>query len=230
MHHTLCTALFVLLANVLFSQNNESKLGYWLMGFNQTRFHKNWSLHSEIQYRSYEVLPNTEQLLLRGGINYHINSEHSVTAGYGRIHNHAFDKDANPGIQVSENRIWQQYLMLNNISRVFFQHRYRIEQRWLKTEHSSNYLNRFRYFLRVSVPINNAELKAKTLYLTLYDEIFIHIDEQPFDRNRLYGALGFRWTSMLSIEVGYLAQTTATTQHLLQTAVFYNIDFRKRDK
>lgn len=218
----------MLMINVLSAQDKPNNPGNWLMGFSEIRFHDKWGLHAEIQYRSFEALPNTEQLLLRSGINFHINKQHSLTAGYARIHNYAFDKDVSPGLQTFENRIWQQYFMKNSISRVFFQHRYRIEQRFLKSQNNpSNYLTRFRYFLRISIPFNNAEIIPKTIYASFYNEIFIHLDDAPFDRNRLFGAIGYKVRKNLDLQLGYLLQSSSRKDHLLQMAIFYNIDLRK---
>jgi hypothetical protein len=197
------------------------------MWFNQTRLHNKWSLHAEVQYRSYEVAPNTEQLLLRTGVNYHINNASFATAGYANITNYAFDKDQSPGVQVSENRLWQQLLMRNNIGRFFFEHRYRLEQRWLHSNNTTRYLNRARYLVRMNVPLNKKVIEKNTAFISLYDEIFLHLNRTPFDRNRLYGAIGYQFTPNMNIQLGYLGQTVnAITKGYLQAAVAYNMDFR----
>lgn len=222
--------VFVFLMNVfLFGQSPSGTTGNWFMGFNQTRLHKNWSIHTEVQYRSFEITPNTEQLLLRGGINYHINNSALTSIGYAHITNFAFDKELLPGVQVSENRIWQQFLTRNNIGRCFFEHRYRLEQRWIQSNNNNRYLDRIRYLLRVTVPLNKKQIEKKTLFLSFYDEIFIHLTSTPFDRNRLYGAIGYQFLSNANIQLGCLAQTVNNiTKQYLQAAVFYNIDFRKK--
>ncbi len=218
-----------------FAQSPSGTTGGWLMGFNQTRLNDKWSIHTEAQYRSFEIAPNTEQLLLRGGINYHINIPKAigtafVTAGYAYVTNYAFDKEQLSGVQVSENRIWQQFLMRNNLGRCLFEHRYRIEQRWIQSNNNSRYLDRIRYLLRVTVPLNKKEIEKNTLFLSFYDEVFIHLSPTPFDRNRLYGAIGYQFLPNANIQVGCLAQTVnITTKQYLQAAVFYNIDFRKKE-
>ncbi len=212
----------------LIAQSPSGTTGLWLMGFNQTRLHKNWSIHTEVQYRSFEISPNTEQLLLRGGINYHINSSAFASAGYGFITNYAFDKEQMQGVQSSENRIWQQFFLRSNLGRCFFEHRYRLEQRWIQSNINSRYLNRIRYLLRLSIPLNKNEVEKNTIFLSFYDEVFIHFSSTPFDRNRLYGAVGFQFLKNANIQIGYLAQTVnITTKQYLQAAIFYNFDFRK---
>ena len=220
--------LFCLLSICLFgaslgslAQSPSSTTGNWLMFFNQTQLLKKWSIHSEVQYRSFEITPNTEQLLLRGGINYHISNSAFASGGYAYIANLAFDKDDLNGVQVSENRTWQQFILRQNIGRVLFENRYRLEQRWLQSNDNNLYLNRTRVLLRLTILLNKKQLEKHTVFLTFYDELFIHLSSMPFDRNRLYGALGYQFLPNLNIQLGYLAQTTnISTNEYLQTAIF----------
>lgn len=209
----------------------QDDLGSWLMFFNQTRLTNKSGLSAEVQYRSFEVVPNTEQLLLRGGLNYFISNNVSASVGYGHISNYLFDKERVPGISVSENRLWQQVLLRGNYGRVLFEHRYRFEQRWLASKSTDKYLDRIRYLFRVTVPLNKEQLEKKTFFLAFYNEVFIHFTTTPFDRNRLFGALGYRLTPTVDLQLGYLAQTVnITTKHYLQAAFFYNIDLRKKEQ
>lgn len=225
----LCVFLF-LMSLLSFGQSPSGTTGNWLMCFNQTRLNNKWSIHTEAQYRSFEITPNTEQLLLRGGINYHINNSAFTSIGYAYVTNYAFDKEQLSGVQVSENRIWQQFLTRNNLGRCLFEHRYRLEQRWIQSNNNNRYLNRIRYLLRVAVPLNKKEIEKNTFFLSFYDEVFIHFSSTTFDRNRLSGAIGYQFMPNANIQLGYLAQTVnTTTKQYLQTAIFYNIDFRKKE-
>ena len=223
-----CTSALILISSAAFSQSPQGTIGNWLMFFNQTRLNERWSIHAEAQYRSYEITPNTEQLLLRGGINYHIGNSAFASIGYAHVTNYAYDKDLLQGVQVAENRLWQQFLMRNTLGRISFEHRYRLEQRWLNGNQDL-YLDRIRYLLRATIPINKSKIEAKTIFVSFYDEIFIHFNNKPFDRNRLYGAVGYQFTPLFNIQLGYLAQTVnTTTKSYLQIAVFCNLDFRKK--
>lgn len=214
----------------LFGQSPSGTMGAWFMCFNQTRLNDKWSIHTEVQYRSFEIVPNNEQMLLRGGINYHINNSAFTSIGYAYVTNYAFDKEQVPGVQLSENRIWQQFLMRNNLGKCFFEHRYRLEQRWIESKSNRRYLDRIRYLLRVTVPLNKKVIEKNTLFLSFYDELFIHLTPTPFDRNRLYGAMGYQFLPNANIQLGYLAQTVnTTTKQYLQAAIIYNIDFRKKE-
>ena len=79
--------------------------------------------------------------------------------------------------------------------------------------------------------MNKKEVEKNTLFLTFYDEVFIHFSSTPFDRNRLFGAIGYQFLPNANVQVGYLAQTVnSTTKSHLQFAVLYNVDIRKKEK
>lgn len=221
-----------LFGNSAFSQStNTPQVGSWTMFFGNATIHNKLSIHAEAQYRDFGIYKELEQALLRSGINFHYSSNLIFTGGYGRITNYLFDNEFIQSPIVIENRLWQQVIMRNNIGRCFFEHRYRLEQRWVKSNISNRYLNRIRYLLRLTVPLNKKEIEKKALFLSFYDEVFINFSPNPFDRNRLYGALGYQFLPNANIQLGYMAQTlNVTTKSYLQLSVFYNIDFRKDEK
>jgi hypothetical protein len=65
---------------------------------------------------------------------------------------------------------------------------------------------RMRYFLAFNIPLNHPEMIKNTVYLSAYNEIFINLNENPFDRNRLYGGIGFKFNSHFRMEIGYMNQ------------------------
>ena len=194
-------------------------VGQWSMFFGQVRFHEKWSVHAEAQYRDYGIFDEAEQILLRGGINYHHNSNVMFSGGYGRISNYGYDGEVLETPTASEHRLWQQFIMRDNIARVKF------EQRWLQSMNETRYLDRLRYLLRITVPLNKKEMVKNSVFLSFYDEIFIHVTPTPFDRNRLYGAAGFQFSPHGNVQLGYLAQTVNNeTKSYLQLALFYTLD------
>ncbi|MFK5878398.1 MAG: DUF2490 domain-containing protein [Flavobacteriaceae bacterium] len=206
------------------SYSQEDKVGNWLMYFGMNRISDHLSIHTEIQYRNHAITPNNiEQLLLRTGLNYHFSEKATVTAGYAYIPSYVYDSKQNSP-EVEEHRIWQQFILTNKIGRVKFEHRYRIEQRWI----NQNYKNRLRYRLMLFVPLNKPVIEKGTLFLGVYDEIFMNTKESFFDRNRLYGALGYQINKDINIQIGMLHQQLSNSgKWYLQFALFFNTDFRK---
>lgn len=218
----------ILKAVVITAQTPTAQMGSWAMLFNQTRLHNKWSLHSEVQFRSYDIKPNTEQLLLRGGINFHFNPHIVFTAGYGWITNYVNDERFLKPQTANENRLWEQIILKSTLGRMYIEHRYRFEQRWIETNSRTNYNNRIRYLLRVTIPVNNKEISRKTLFASFYNEVFINLHNVPFDRNRLYGAIGFQFSSSANIQLGYMLQAMGNiSKQYLQFGINYNPDLRK---
>ena len=100
-----------------------------------------------------------------------------------------------------------------------FSHRFMLEQRFVGRYSSSNqttedefpFLNRLRYMVRLQIPLNAKEMKDKTAYIALYDEIFVgfgkNVNANVFDQNRTGILLGYRFNKNVRIEGGYLNQT-----------------------
>lgn len=207
--------------NVKGQKSAENELGNWLMYFGTHKISEKYSLHYETQLRNYEVISNFNQLLPRVGLNYHIDESSIVTAGYAFIPTQdEFDKGWGKEM-VTENRIWEQFILRNSINRVKIRHRYRLEQRWVKAGDITTYKNRARYMLSVKLPISKNE--ESPLFISLYDEIFLNISDNPFDQNRLFAALGYQVNKQMNIQLGYLRHRSGSLDlNRLQLALFLN--------
>lgn len=208
----------VLLSTVAFSQ--ESDLGNWLIYFGNKKIDDKLNWHHEVQYRNYNAVGDLEQLLLRTGLGINLTEDNNnLLAGYAFIHSQNYLDDSDDKAEVNEHRIYQQFITRQNISRVSVQHRYRFEQRFIE----ENFRLRFRYFLAVNVPLNNSTMADGTLYASAYNEIFINGDGNNFDRNRLYGGMGYRFSPAVRTEVGYMNQFLPNANSdQLNIIVFFN--------
>ena len=225
--YMICT---VFISNNLKGQNVEENLGSWLMYFGTHKFSEKYSLHYETQLRNYEIVSNFNQLLPRVGLNYHIDKNTSVTAGYAWIPTQTSMGEGFDGDLVTENRIWQQFILKNKVGNINIRHRYRLEQRWIKSQYQLNqinpvinttYKNRARYMLSLRIPISKNE--ESPLFISLYDEIFLNISDSPFDQNRLFAALGYQINKQMNFQLGYLRHRSgALDLNRLQLAVFLN--------
>lgn len=206
-------------------QAQQSEVGNWLMYFGQNRVSDKISVHTEVQYRNHTITPNnTEQLLLRTGLNYHLKSA-TLTAGYGHIGSHIYLSDKKSP-EVEEHRIFQQLITTNKIGRLKLEHRYRVEQRWVNKE----YKDRIRYRIMAFIPLNKKTIEKGTVFIGLYDEIFMNTKQNYFDRNRLYGALGYQINKLTGVQAGVLHQETNNGgKWYLQFALTFNTDFRKNN-
>ncbi len=196
------TIVMLILAMPFIGLSQNSNLGNWLVYIGSKKVNKNVNWHNEIQYRNYNAIGDLEQLLLRTGVGYNLTeNNNNILLGYGYILSQNYN-NLDEKVSVNEHRIFQQFVTKQAIGRVKVQHRYRFEQRFIE----DIYKMRFRYFLALNIPLNNDDIEDKTYYLSLYNEIFLNTAETFFDRNRLYGGLGYRLNKTVRLEVGYMNQ------------------------
>lgn len=229
------TAL-VLLTSII-STNAQSELtgeddfGSWFMYFGTNKIADRWSIHTEAQFRYYEMASNFNQTLLRTGLNYHINPDAIATLGYGFIDTDPtfteFDEISSNNLvrnnSISEHRIFEQFILKNKVWEFKFEHRYRLEQRFVQNNYTgeSSTLHRARYRIQMTLPLTDI------FFLNFYDEIFINLQDSAFGQNRAYAALGVNVTEDLSMQFGYLKNHfTGANFDRLQIGVFYNTDLR----
>jgi hypothetical protein len=178
-----------------YSQNND--IGNWLIYVGNKELNKKVNLHHEVQYRNYNAIGNLEQLLLRTGIGVNLTeNNNNLLLGYGYITSENYIGDSDDKITVHEHRIYQQFITKQSFGRV------NLQQRWIE----DNLRLRFRYFLAASVPLSHQKMIDNTFYLSVYNEIFINTESTVFDRNRLYGGLGYKVNDGLRFEAGYMNQ------------------------
>ena len=86
MKRILAIAFLLTISNSLFAQETgEDDWGAWAMYFGTNKVSDELSIHTEVQYRTYEFGSNFNQLLLRTGLNYHFSDRATATFGYGYI-------------------------------------------------------------------------------------------------------------------------------------------------
>lgn len=213
----------------------------WLNTFHTINLNKHWAVLAEYQWRRTESMKSWQQSLLRGGIQYKFNNGVSVLAGYGWIESFPYG-DYPPSINqpFPEHRIFEQVIWNDNIGRLQLNHRGRLEQRFLGVLEPSvgdgrsiarwNYLNRVRYQLRATFPINHRSMEDKTWYAAAFDEIFIgfgkNVNANVFDQNRIGLLAGYKLNKMISLEAGYLNQTVQQPAQVSGKSVYqYNNGF-----
>lgn len=213
--------LLTITATVLQAQKND--LGAWYMYFGNNKISKKFNLHNEIQYRNFNAVGDLEQLMIRTGIGYDLSEDNNnVLAGYAFILGRPYENGEKT--ENIEHRIFQQYITKQKFGRFNLQHRYRLEERLMEDD----FRMRFRYYLNVSIPINNKEMLPKTFYASVYNEIFLHLDSPVFDRNRVYGALGYVINKNMRIEAGYMNQIQENKNRgQIQIGFYNNIPFTK---
>ena len=195
------------------AQINEEKLGAWYMLFFDAKLKdKPFGVQGDIQYRNWNIAGDLEQLLIRGGVTYRPKKANlKLTLGFANITKGEFGEGKNTS---NENRFYQEAILPHKVGeRIYLNHRFRFEQRFVANQ---DFRTRYRYNLFVNIPLNNSKIIENTVYLALYNELFINGQRnignvsqvELFDRNRLYLGAGFAIKDNIKVQLGIMNQTT----------------------
>ena len=200
--------IFVLLiARPFRTYAQDSKVGTWgiatvvLPGDSS---HK-WGGYSELQIRTNGPFTQFQYYEAKAGVSYDINKDFTALLGTGTYHTYDY-ADLGSGPNTNEFRLWEQMTVNQFLYRLKFEHRYRIEQRWV----NGGYRNRFRYRLNMFIPLNNTKIVAKTWFLSVFDEVFFNNKAPNFERNRISAALGYQFDKKWIAQAGWINQRNYT--------------------
>lgn len=186
---------------LLAAQSND--LGNWIIYFGDKKIKNKWNWHHEVQYRNFNFLGDTEQLLLRTGAGYNITeNNNNILLGYGFIYSEPYMSGTKNKTNFNEHRIYQQFITRQSFGRLSLLHRYRFEQRFFEKD----FKLRLRYFVAANIALNNKQMQDKTVYLSLYNEFFANTKNSLFDRNRFFSGVGYRFSKYVRTEVGIMNQ------------------------
>jgi Protein of unknown function (DUF2490) len=168
-----------------------------------------WGMHAEAQVRRHNFGASWQQLLIRPGVNFQVNSKLMLTGGYAFVRSHRYNDYVANLPATNEHRIWQQAWFRYG-SRVRWSTRLRFENRFIGTvdaagKRGSRFENRFRAWQQITLPV------SERVYVTGYDEVWFYVkpylSNSAFDQNRAYGGVGFKASPHLRLEAGYMNQT-----------------------
>ena len=210
MKYTLLLLAFV--SAGAFAQVDEDELGAWymLMWNHNPAPGKTIGFQGDIQHRNWDLGGDLEQLLIRGGVSWTPSgSKVKYTVGYAHITSGAYGSSSGKS---REHRFYQEALVSQKVGmRGFVSHRFRLEQRDVDNQ---DMRNRLRYSLGLNYPLNQDTLGKGAVYLSLYNELFINLEQDIgagrqvdyFDRNRSYAALGYSVSDRTRLQFGYMHQ------------------------
>jgi hypothetical protein len=195
----------------------------WTQRFEDSSF--GWQ--GDIQQRNWDLADDTDQLLIRSGATWTpADSKVRYTLGAAWVRSSAFGPSS---ADSEELRLYQEAFVPQTVgSRLFFSHRWRLEQRWLEGQDQRN---RLRYSLGLNVPFNQGNLNQGAIYLSLYNELFLNLERgignqrkvDYYDRNRAYAALGYSLSDSSRLQFGYMWQETENWgKGQLQLSLFQN--------
>lgn len=197
----------------------KTETGNWFLYFGNQKINNRWNWQNELQYRNYNFAGDLEQLLVRTGIGYNLSeNNNNLLLGYSYIHSEPYIAGTDEKLNTNEHRIFQQFITKQQFGRVILQHRYRFEQRFVEDD----FKMRIRYFLSLNFPINKKLMDKNAIYVSAYNEIFINTESSYFDRDRIYGGLGYCFSKSLKMEAGIMAQIQQNSSRTQFQIMFFN--------
>jgi hypothetical protein len=195
------TAFIALLHTVILTAQTLNS-GSWHIVNVKYSVNDHWSLFGEAQLRSLLFYDHFHYYEYKGGINYKAQKNLHLAIGAGSYQTYREGGDFVLPKNNDEFRIWPQIILFQSVGKVKIEQRYRAEMRFT----SNGYRNRFRYRLGLSYPFGTGKNGAQPFQFNLSNELFFTDNEPYFERNRLLGALNYRLSETVMLQLGYLHQ------------------------
>lgn len=179
------------------------------------------------------------QIYLRFGATYTIQKYLDFTVGF--VHPYYWAPDQNdPNVDkvVPQYRLWQQAVLATPFEHIKVYHQLRTEQRFKRDyEKGSDYhlTHRFRYKLTCYVPINKPQFENHTLFVSMYNEIFIQAGKSivynHLEDNRAFVGLGYNISAPLQVQAGYMysfrhagSPHAYENRNILRVSLYHHLD------
>ncbi|MGM0635639.1 MAG: DUF2490 domain-containing protein [Bacteroidota bacterium] len=208
--------------------------GYWIGYFGDNKISEKFGIHTEVQLRSLFLEDGLSTQLYRTGINYYLPEGLMLTLGYAYIYNKpdGIDIDA---VKSEEQRVWQQFIVRTKKTILSMEHRYRLEQRFIRNLETKNQTTKYRarYRYQIIHPLASYFSAFEDIFAVANNEIMLNLDSKPnqvFDRNRLFLGLGYKFSPEFNVQMGYMNQYArlssgnSFTDHIVQFNLFYNFN------
>ena len=175
------------------------------------------STNSDFKYDYFEV---------KAGISYLIAKNLAGLFGFGFYNTYIPGGLFQTPAKQKEFRTWLELSYKQSYNRFYFDHRVRLEQRFIP----NNYKNRLKYRLALMLPVNKTELVAGSIFLSVNDELWFPQYGPFIEKNRLFAGAGYKLNPNTTFQVGCVSDNdykpdSHTLKNYLQIMVIY--DFSK---
>ena len=221
-----------------FAQQANQFNSWWSYGGNHQLSDK-WSVHTLYSHRRNDFANYLQQSLVRVGLNYHVDKNLILTGGGDWLITYPYGEQP-IAKTTTVYRTFEQLTLKNKVNRFYFKHRYKAEQQYIEKNNEHKTFHRFRYRFTASIPLNKKTMEAKTLFLNVFDELFINygknIGNYYFNQNWAYAGLGYKINKATTVQLGYMNQyfpkpdgIRVENNHTLMVSLNYNLNFRKNN-
>ncbi|SFR47147.1 Protein of unknown function [Robiginitalea myxolifaciens] len=219
----------------------------WINTYGNIRISKRfiWIAETHFRFDETEETPfvgQIGQIYNRHALSYIYSKYFNVSLGGVLRVNFNTDPDSDGRNVVPEYRIWHQYQFAQPLSSIMVYHRIRIEHRWSQgfaDDAEYIYRNRWRYMLRIKVPLNSTKFEPGTWYISPESELIMQSGKEvvgsALEDLRLTTTLGYVLTPRLTIAGGLMYSQGQTLENAgifkqgftFRAHLYYSPDFRK---
>ena len=222
----------------------------WFVLNSNIKIHKKFGFAFDGQLRFVQGFENAQHFF-RNGLDVYLTPKLSIVPiGYMYVWNFQYGKQPSAFVN-NEQRLWQQILYRHNYAKLYFSHRFRMEERFIQKHHTEpngsvvydgydTYLNRIRYRLQIQIPLNKEKIEPGAWFIAMFDELFYSwgssVTYHMPDQNRIYTAIGYQFSKKFSLQGGAFYQMLikkngAQQENNMGTLIQfgYNLDFSKSE-
>ncbi|MEM0939421.1 MAG: DUF2490 domain-containing protein [Bacteroidota bacterium] len=198
------------------SQLEEPLTLLWINTYGNLRLTKRlfWVAQTHFRFQETDNTPfvgQVAQLYNRHAISYLFSKEFNMSVGgVLRLNFNTSDEPVDNSV-VPEWRIWHEYQFAMPLASVVVYHRIRIEHRWSKGfQDDSEFIfrNRWRYMLRLKIPIGSPKLSPQTFYIGPEAELIMQsgkpVIDSPMEDLRLHVSFGYILTPRVTVAAGIM--------------------------
>ena len=204
----------------------KSRLGNYNTLIFKAKISPKLSVFNENQLRSNNYDLKYDYFEVKVGISYAITKNFTGLFGTGFYNIYQAGGLFQTPARQKEFRTWFELNYKNAFSRLNFENRLRVEQRFIP----QNYKNRFRYRFGLMVPVNKKELVQGSIYIAVNDELWLPQYGPLIEKNRFYAGIGYKFSRNTLFQMGCINDNDYKSdghsiKNFLQLMVIY--DFTK---
>jgi hypothetical protein len=211
--------LFILFNSMAGSVKAQQQSAGWLANQTTIGVSKKWGILTGFNVRSNDKWVHFQTIGARIAVVYNIKKHVSIAGGIEQNYNRKMIGDV--AGYFNDRIIWNHLLISHHIRRFNILHRLRLEERFISRlavengklkKQGNNFAERLRYLFRVSHPLNSKKEFRKGGYIAFAEELMLNFGDRSFvngrlfDQNRIYAGVGYRFSSKIDMETGYLRQ------------------------
>ncbi len=175
---------------------------------------KRWALSLDLQERIYTDPVKQSQMFCKLQLGFDAFKKFNFGNGIAYYLNSPGDPEFSSSLKVPEIRLNHDLGFSHKLRSIHFNHRYRMEERFIRKKLDESlidgyrFLERISYMLSVECKLLNSKKHEHDVYLKLSDGIYVNthhgIFYNSFDQNRFYAALNYQMVKNLTVELGYI--------------------------